>query len=112
MSLEQPEPGYLILAIAISGLITLLLRALPFAILKKLKGSKFVIKLGLWMPVGIMLILALSTSISAFNSRPEIWWSVPVCLAATIATHLITKRNTTISVLVGTALYVFIVNFF
>lgn len=90
----------------------MLLRALPFAILKKLRGSKYVQKLGLWMPVGIMLILAVTTTRNAIVDRPEIWWAVPVSLAVTVAVHLLTKRNTALSVLAGTACYVLAVNFF
>lgn len=108
----MPEPTtlYLISAIAIGGIITVLLRALPFAVLKKLRKSNYVKKLGVWMPVGIMLILAVTTTHDAVVSRPEVWWAVPVALAATVAVHLLTKRNTTLSVLTGTIIYVAAVN--
>ena len=42
----MPETWYMIAAVAIGGVITLLLRALPFAILKPLRKSKFVKALG------------------------------------------------------------------
>ena len=43
----MPETWYMIAAVAIGGVITLLLRALPFAILKPLRKSKFVKALSL-----------------------------------------------------------------
>lgn len=108
--MTEPTALYLITAIAIGGIITILLRALPFAVLKKLRNSKYVKKLGVWMPVGIMLILAATTTSDALRSRPEIWWAVPASLAITIAVHLLTKRNTSLSVLAGTVCYVLAVN--
>lgn len=101
---------YYLVAVAIAGAITVLLRALPFAILKKLRSSRFVKKLGLWMPVGIMLILAFSTAFSALTKYDGLWWAVPVALSVTIAVHYLTKRNTTLSVVAGTAVYVVIIN--
>lgn len=103
---------YILVAILISGVITVLLRAVPFAILGKLRSSKFVRKLGAWMPVGIMLILAVVTTRNAIVSRPEIWWAAPVALAVTVIVHYATKRKTLWSVLTGTAAYVALVAFF
>ena len=53
----MPETWYMIAAVAIGGVITVLLRALPFAILKPLRKSKFVKALGQWMPAGLLVIL-------------------------------------------------------
>lgn len=100
------DPGYIILAVIISGIITVLLRAIPFAILARLRRSKFVKKLGEWMPVGIMLVLAVVTARNAIVSRPEIWWATFVSLAVTVTVHYVTKRKTLWSVLSGTACYV------
>lgn len=108
----MPSALYIISAIAIAGLITVLLRAVPFAILGKLRSSKFVRRLGAWMPVGIMLILAVVTTRNAIVSRPEIWWAAPVALAVTIVVHYATKRKTLWSVIAGTACYVILVGIF
>ncbi|MEB4615335.1 AzlD domain-containing protein, partial [Leucobacter sp. M11] len=69
----MPSPGYLIAAVVIAGLITLALRALPFAILKPLRRSRFVQALGRWMPAGIMLILAVVVLRDEIAQRPERW---------------------------------------
>lgn len=97
---------YIVITIAVSGAVTLLLRALPFAVLKKLRKSRFVTKLGEWMPVGLMLILAVITTQGELVSRPNTWWITATSLAATVAVHYLTKRKTVWSVLVGTASYV------
>lgn len=107
----ESQTAYFLIAIAIAGLITFLLRALPFAVLKKLRKSIFVKKLGMWMPVGIMLILAVTSTRDVVVARSDIWWAVPVSLFVTIAVHLLTKRNTSLSVLFGTVCYVLLVNF-
>lgn len=97
---------YLIVAIAIAGAITVLLRALPFAILAKLRKARFVQKLGEWMPVGIMFILAAVTLFGEFTARPNTWWITLTSLAVTVAVHYLTRRKTMWSVLIGTACYV------
>ncbi|MCW2287362.1 branched-subunit amino acid transport protein AzlD [Leucobacter luti] len=105
-----PELGYLIAAIATAGLITLALRALPFAILKPLRKSKFVQALGRWMPVGIMLILAVVVLRDEFVQRPDQSWAVIVAAAVTIAVHLLGKRRALLSIAAGTACYILLIN--
>ena len=52
---------YIVGVLAIAFIITFALRALPFAILKPLRESKVVRALSVWMPVGILAILAAET---------------------------------------------------
>lgn len=101
---------YLIAAIAIGGAITLGLRALPFAMLKPLRKSKFVRALGAWMPAGIVLILALVVLRDEVQARGEAWWIVAVATAVTICTHLLCGRRTLLSIAAGTTCYVVLVN--
>lgn len=101
---------YIIVAIALSGLITVLLRALPFAVLAKLRKSKYVKKLGAWMPVGIMLILAAVTLKGELTARPHTWWITLLSLTVTVAVHYLTGRKTMWSVFIGTACYVALLN--
>ncbi len=54
----MPSLWYMVAAVAIGGVITVLIRALPFAILKPLRKSKFIQVLGQWMPAGLLVILA------------------------------------------------------
>ena len=100
----------IVVAIAVSGLITVLLRALPFAVLAKLRSSKYVKKLGAWMPVGIMLILAAVTFRDELLARPNTWWITLVSLGLTVAVHYATRRKTMWSVLAGTVCYVTLLN--
>lgn len=108
--MTAPSVGYIIAAIAIAAIITVLLRALPFAALSKLRKSKFVKRIGRWMPVGIMLILAAVTIRGSIADRPELWWATPIALAVTIAVHYLTRRKTVWSVGAGTACFVVLVN--
>lgn len=106
----MPEAPYLIAAVVIAGLVTLGLRALPFAILKPLRKSRFVQALGRWMPAGILLILVsvvLRDQIVADLSRA---WMVGVASAVTIATHLFLGRRALVSIATGTTCYVLLVN--
>lgn len=105
-----PDTPYLVAAVAIAGLITLALRALPFAILKPLRKSRFVQALGRWMPAGILLILVtvvLRDQVVGDLSRA---WMVGAASAVTIATHLLFRRRALLSIAAGTTCYVLFVN--
>lgn len=106
------DSSYLIIAVALSGLITLGLRALPFAILKPLRKSRFVKALGRWMPAGILLILAVVVLRGEILSRPGNLWAVAVATAVTVAVHLLAKRRALLSIAAGTACYVLLLNVF
>ncbi|WP_449278685.1 branched-chain amino acid transporter permease [Leucobacter sp. GX24907] len=101
---------YLITAVAVSGLITLGLRALPFAALKPLRKSRFVQKLGQWMPAGILLILAVVIFRGQLVDQPDRAWAAIVSLAVTVAVHLLSKRRTLVSIAAGTTCYVLLIN--
>lgn len=103
---------YLISAIAVAGIITLALRALPFAVLAKLRRSKLVQTLGTWMPAGIILILAVYVLRGEILARGNDWWMAIVAVAVTIGVHYAFKRHVLLSVAAGTACYVLLVNFF
>ncbi|QIK62410.1 branched-chain amino acid transporter AzlD [Leucobacter viscericola] len=106
------DPLYLITAVVISGLITLALRALPFAILKPLRKSRFVKALGRWMPAGILLILAVVVLRGEILSRPGDLWAIAAATAVTVLVHLLAKRRALLSIAAGTACYVLLLNMF
>lgn len=54
-----------------AGVVTLLLRALPFSLLRGLKGSPFIEFLALLMPVGVMTVLVVSPSAASPGTRPD-----------------------------------------
>ncbi|MBL3686604.1 branched-chain amino acid transporter AzlD [Leucobacter zeae] len=106
----MPDPLYLIAGVAVAGLVTVALRALPFAALKPLRKSRFVQALGAWMPAGILLILAVVVLRDQVAERPDHWWAVPVSLAVTVAVHLLGRRRALLSIAAGTACYVALIN--
>lgn len=108
----MPELAYIIAAVVISGVITLLLRALPFAVLKPLRTSKFVKKLGQWMPAGLLLILAIVMLAAEITARPEKLWVVAVATVVTVCVHLFLGRHALLSIFAGTTTYVLLLNFF
>lgn len=108
----MPSLGYMIAAVLISGVITVLLRALPFAILKPLRKSKFVTLLGRWMPAGLLLILAVVMLAGEIAARPGRLWIVAVASIVTVLVHLFAGRRALLSIFAGTAVYVFLLYIF
>lgn len=107
----MPELWYMIAAVAIGGIITVLLRAVPFAILKPLRKSRFVQALGRWMPAGLLVILAIVMLKDQIVARPEQFWMVAVAGVVTVLVHLFVGRRALLSIFAGTATYVLLVNF-
>jgi branched-subunit amino acid transport protein AzlD len=108
----MPETWYMIAAVAIAGIITVLLRALPFAILKPLRKSKFVQSLGRWMPAGLLLILAVVMVTGEAMSRPDKLWILGIATATTVLVHVFLGRRALLSIFLGTAVYVTLLNLF
>ena len=106
----MPELGYMIAAIVIAGLITLLLRAVPFALLKPLRKSRLVQRLGRWMPAGILLILAVVVVRDEIAARPEQVWIVAAAIAVTVLVHLCAGRRALLSIFAGTGVYIALLN--
>jgi branched-subunit amino acid transport protein AzlD len=69
-------------------------------------------KLGQWMPAGLLLILALVMLGSEIIARPEKVWVVAVSTAVTVIVHLALGRHALLSIFVGTATYIVLLNFF
>ncbi|APX03992.1 branched-chain amino acid transporter permease [Arthrobacter sp. QXT-31] len=106
----MPDTGYILAVCGVVFAITLGLRALPFAALKTLRQSALVKALAVWMPVGILGILAASTLRGAILADPDTAAVACLAVAVTAATHLLAGRRTLLSVGVGTAVYVVLVN--
>ena len=106
----MPDTGYLVAVMAIVFVITLALRALPFAVLTPLRESAFVQTMARWMPVGILTILVVATfRTSAFAGGGHLLAAV-VAVAVTAAAHLLLGRRTLLSVGLGTLTFVLLVN--
>lgn len=110
--MPEPPVWYLLAAIAISGAITVALRALPFAVLKPLRKSKLVQQLGLWMPAGLLLILVVAVLRDEIIARPGEIWAIAAASAVTVVVHLTCRRRALLSIAAGTACYVLLLNLF
>lgn len=108
----MPDLGYMIAAVVIGGVITVLLRALPFAVLKPLRKSKFVQALGRWMPAGLLLILAVVMLAGEIAARPGKLWIIAVATVVTVLVHLFAGRRALLSIFAGTGVYVLLLNIF
>jgi branched-subunit amino acid transport protein AzlD len=105
-----PETSYVVAVLAIAFTITFALRATPFAALRALRGSGLAATLAVWLPAGVLGILAASTLRTTITADPS---AAPVALAAvavTAAVHLLAGRRTLLSVGLGTLTYVVLVN--
>ena len=60
--------AYLVAAAVVAGLVTFCLRALPFALLQPLRESVLAARLAVWMPAGVLTILALVMLLDAAMS--------------------------------------------
>jgi branched-subunit amino acid transport protein AzlD len=108
-----PSTAYLVAVLALAFGITLALRALPFAVLRRLRDFALVKRLAMWMPVGILAILAVTAlhgTVAAAHGVPHGTWFALAAVAVTIAVHLACGRRTILSVGLGTAVYVLLLN--
>ncbi|MGI6878473.1 branched-chain amino acid transporter permease [Microbacterium sp. gxy059] len=103
----MPETGYIVAVLAIAFVITLTLRALPFAVLKPLRESELVAAMAAWMPVGILALLAAATF---RDSAAGHLLEALTAAAVTVAVHLSCGRRTLLSIAAGTATFVLLVN--
>ena len=90
------------------GIVTVLLRELPFSAKKWMKDSEFFSLLGLMMPVGVMTILVVYAVAGQADGTGGLW---PVLLGVLVTAGLHRwKRDSGLSVLGGTAFYMLLVN--
>jgi branched-subunit amino acid transport protein AzlD len=97
--------AYVIGAIAIMGLVTLGLRALPFVAGRWLRRQGWVHKLGATLPLAIMTLLLVHSVADAARQNPAGAWQETLAVALTALLQW-RSRNTLLSIVAGTALYV------
>ncbi|MEO3885467.1 AzlD domain-containing protein [Nonomuraea sp. B5E05] len=108
----MPSTPYLLAVLAIVFGITFALRAMPFAALRALRTSATVRQLSVWMPVGILAILAVTTLHGTIAAEPRATLHALLAVAVTAGVHLAFGRRTILSVGIGTTVYVVLVNAF
>ncbi|WP_297749085.1 AzlD domain-containing protein [uncultured Tessaracoccus sp.] len=104
----MPDLGYFVAVVAVAGAITVGLRAVPFLLLAPLRESTLVRRIGVWMPAGILTILALATLVSAFDGGRAA--AALVAAGVTVGVHLLCGRRSLLSIFAGTACFVALVN--
>ncbi|AWB84951.1 branched-chain amino acid transporter permease [Corynebacterium liangguodongii] len=90
------------------GVVTVVLRALPFSFVRALDGSPLVGFLGRLMPVGVMVVLVVYTVVTAAGSPGGPLASL-VAAAITLAVHA-WRRSPALSIFAGTGAYMLMVN--
>lgn len=90
------------------GIVTVLLRELPFSAKKWMKDSEFFSLLGMMMPVGVMTILVVYAVAGQADGTGGLW---PVLLGVLVTAGLHRwKRDSGLSIFGGTAFYMLLVN--
>lgn len=101
-------PGAIAAVIIPIAIVTVLLRAVPFAFIKKLRGNQFVGLLGMTMPVGVMTVLAVYT-LWGQRTAPGGLLAACIGVAATLALH-VWRHDSALSIIGGTLTYMALVN--
>ena len=97
---------YILTAVVLSGVLTWLMRALPFAVLSKVRSNPLIGFLSKEMPLGVMVILVV------YLLRDVPWTAGALALFPFILAILVTvglqlwKRSAFLSVFVGTGTHV------
>ena len=100
----MPSTGYLVAVVAVAAMITVALRAAPFALLGRLRSSRLVAHLGRELPAGVMLILVVYLLRDLPVDRPLLVARELVPVGATVAVHL-WRRHALLSMAAGTVTY-------
>lgn len=95
------DTGHVAALVVVGAAITWALRALPFAVLAPMRRSPAVRYLGLHMPLGIMVVLAIYTLREIPGSGAVPRWAAVAALAVTVGVHL-WRRSALLSIVAGT----------
>ncbi|MDO5684871.1 MAG: AzlD domain-containing protein [Bifidobacterium sp.] len=106
---EGIDLTHTLLVIGVMGVVTVILRIVPFIFIRSLSSSEFVGVLGRMMPIGVTVVLVVYTALSEAQGAHG-WKPVLVASALTVALHL-WRRTAWLSILAGTASYVVLINF-
>jgi len=101
---------YVLGVIVAMALVTFALRALPFVAGQWLQQHPLVHRLGQFLPLAIMTLLLVSSTLGAMSDDPDRPWLelLAVLLVAVVQWF---SRNALLSILLGTGAYVLLRNF-
>src|SRR5699024_7149926 len=71
----------------------------------------FVNIMALWMPAGILALLAIALFYSTYSAPDTVLWKLLTAVGVTIASHLLLGRSTLVSIGLGTVYYVMLLTF-
>ena len=103
------DPWYLLSVIGAMGLVTLGLRAVPFVAGRWLDKHPLVQRLGQFLPLAIMTLLLLNSTLGSARDDAHGPWPELACVAIVVVLQW-WRRNALLSILLGTGLYVLIRN--
>lgn len=101
-------PGMVWAVLLPVAVVTIALRALPFAFKRLLRGSPLLDFLGVAMPVGVMTVLVVYAVSGASEARGGVLAAL-IAAAVTLGLHA-WRRSMALTILAGTACYVVLVN--
>jgi branched-subunit amino acid transport protein AzlD len=97
-----PDATYVAGALAVTVVITVALRAIPFALKNAVAGSALLADVGRWMPLGAITVLAVYCLAQIDRATPTRGLPELAGVAVTVAAHR-WRRNVVLSILTGTA---------
>lgn len=100
---------YLLIATLVMALATVIARALPFVLLYRFKHNPHLQFIGRYLPPAVMLLLCIYCLRSAFLVPSREGFIALGCAALVALIHL-WKRNALLSIGIGTAAYVALIN--
>ncbi len=100
----MPDAGYVAAVVGVSAALTWGLRAVPFAVLAPMRDSAVVRHLGMHVPLGVMVVLAVAT-VTHVPATPSAALPFAVAVAVTVGLHL-WRGHMLLSIAVGTAVHV------
>ena len=104
------DNGYVITVIIVMGLVTFAIRALPFFAAHWLQQHPMVTRLGRFSPLAIMTLLLVHSMVGSALEHPAGPWPEVLAIVVVILLQW-WRRNPLLSIMAGTALYVFMRNF-
>lgn len=101
---------YFLICVAIMGVITFMLRALPFIIPKKTLENKYMRELSRAMPLMVMVILVLHSLMQSDWSGPRSAGTIMLLCIAMTAGFQWYMKIPILSIVIGSSIYIIMVN--